>query len=59
MNLSDIDARNVRGVNSIFSKVFYSTGGWTLNVVVLYRSEKTPKNVAELKKVTDMAEISM
>ena len=50
---------NVRRVTSIFSKVFYSTGGWTLNVVVLHRSEKTPKNVAELKKVTDMADISM
>ena len=56
VNLSD---RNVRRVNSIFSKVFYSTGGWTLNVVVLYRSEKTPKKVAELKKVMDMADISM
>ena len=40
VNLSDTDARNVRGVNSIFSKVFYSTGRDGGRILWFYMSLK-------------------
>ena len=60
MNLPDnTNARNVRSVNSIFSKVFYSAGhGRRMMWFYAGLREKVPRNVAELRNVTNITNLS-